>query len=182
MVACPQGYDAGQKCFKISRIINFGVQLWLTRIRSDLETADRPIMLETTLKDSALYPYAGWRSGRLMDPLQNRTFWPVKYQSSTKLSQFWQTTVDQLCMYMPSYLQGGYISEGRARTGNKQSISLMFACLQGSDAGQKCFKISRIFNCGVQLWLTRIGWDLVTAQVDRPIKLESTLNDSVLWL
>ena len=86
MAACPQGYDAGQKCFKISRMFNFGVQLWLTRIRSDLVTADRPIILESTPKDSAQYPYAGWRSGRLMDPLQNRTFWPVKYQISTKLS------------------------------------------------------------------------------------------------
>ena len=57
----------------------------------------------------------------------------------------------------------------------------MVACIQGSDAGQKCFKISRIFNFGVQLWLTRIRLDLVTAQLDQ-IKLESTLNDSALYL
>ena len=72
--------------------------------------------------------------------------------------------------------------ERRAGTGNIKSISLMVACIQGSDAGQKCFKISRIFNFGVQLWLTRIRSDLVTAQVDRPIILESTLNDSALYL
>ena len=58
----------------------------------------------------------------------------------------------------------------------------MVACIQGPDAGQKCFKISRIFNFGVQLWLTRIRSDLVTAQVDRQIILESTLNDSALYL
>ena len=56
----------------------------------------------------------------------------------------------------------------------------MVARLQGSDAGQKCVKISRIFNCGVQLWLTRIRSDLVTA--DRPIILVSTLNDLALYL
>ena len=72
--------------------------------------------------------------------------------------------------------------EGGVRTGNIKSISLMFACLQGSDAGQKWFKISRIFNCGVQLWLTRTRSDIVTAQVDRPITLESTLNDLALYL
>ena len=55
MVACLQGSDAGQKCVKISRIFNFGVQLWLIRIRSDLVTADGPIILESTLNDLALY-------------------------------------------------------------------------------------------------------------------------------
>ena len=58
-------------------------------------------------------------------------------------------------MPMPSYIQCGWVTEVRARTGNIKSISLMVACIQGSDAGQKCFKISRIFNFGVQLWLTR---------------------------
>ena len=71
MVACPQGSDAGQKCVKISRISNCGVQLRLIRIRSDLGTAQvyGPIILESTLKDTAMYQYADGRSGRLMDPL-----------------------------------------------------------------------------------------------------------------
>ena len=58
MVARLQGSDAGKKCVKISRIVNFGVQLWLTRIRSDLVTAQvyGPIILESTLKVSALCP------------------------------------------------------------------------------------------------------------------------------
>ena len=55
MVVCLQGSDGGQKCVKISRIFNFGVQLWVTRIRSDLVTEDRPIKFETTLNDLALY-------------------------------------------------------------------------------------------------------------------------------
>ena len=180
MVACLQGSDAGQKCYKISRILNCGVQLWLTRIRSDLVTADRPIILEFTLNDSAVYLEAVCRFGRLMDPLQNRTFWPVNYQISTKLSPNFTATVDQLCMSMPSYLQGGQVREGRARTGSIQSISLTFACLQGSDSGQKCVKISRICNFGVQLWLTRTRSNLATA--DRPIILESTLTDSAVYL
>ena len=54
-------------------------------------------------------------------------------------------------MSMTSYLPGGQITEGRVRTGNINSISLMVARLQGSDAGQKCVKISRIFNFVVQL-------------------------------
>ena len=90
--------------------------------------------------------------------------------------------MDQLCISMLSYSQGGWVTEVRIRTGNIKSISLMVACIQGSDAGQKCFKISRIFNFGVQLWLTRIRFDLVTAQVGHPIILESTLNDSALYL
>ena len=90
--------------------------------------------------------------------------------------------MDQLCISMLSYVQGGWVTEVRARTGNIKSISLMVACIQGSDAGQKCFKISRIFNFGVQLWLTRIRFDLVTAQVGHPVILESTLYDSPLYL
>ena len=43
------------------------------------------------------------------------------------------------------------MTERRSGIGNIKSISLMVACIQGSDAGQKCFKISRIFNLGVQL-------------------------------
>ena len=70
--------------------------------------------------------------------------------------------------------------EGGVRTGNIKSVFLMVACLQGSDGGQKCVKISRIFNFGDQLWLTRIRSDLVTE--DRPIKFESTLNDLALYL
>ena len=55
MVACLWGSDAGQKCVKIPRIFNFGIQLWLTRIRSDLVTVDRPIILESLQSDLALY-------------------------------------------------------------------------------------------------------------------------------
>ena len=55
MVACLQVSDAGQKFIKISRIFNFGIQLWLTRISSVLITADRPIMLESTLNEFAPY-------------------------------------------------------------------------------------------------------------------------------
>ena len=119
-----------------------------------------------------------------MDPIQNTTFWPVNYQISTKLSP----SLTDYCgsaVHAHAFIFTGWIGEvmeRRAGTGNIKSISLMVACIQGSDAGQKCFKISRIFNFGVQLWLTRIRSDLVTAQVDLSIKLESTQNDSALYL
>ena len=54
-------------------------------------------------------------------------------------------------MPMPSYIQGGYVRDARARTGNIKSISLLVACIEGYDAGQKCFMISSIFNSGVLL-------------------------------
>ena len=58
MAACPQGSAAVQKCVKISKNIQFGVQLWLTRIWSDIVAAQvyGPIILESTLKDTVLYP------------------------------------------------------------------------------------------------------------------------------
>ena len=115
-------------------------------------------------------------------PFRIRHIDPLITRFQRNCTQVWQTTVDQLCMPMPSYIKCGWVTEVRARTGNIKSISLMVACIQGPDAGQKCFKISRIFNFGVQLWLTRIRFDLVTAQVDHPIILESTLNDSALYL
>ena len=106
--------------------------------------------------------------------------WSTRFQRNCP--QIWQCTVAKLCMFMPSYLQRCLVMEGRAGIGNIKSISLMVACLQGSDTGQKCFKISRIFNCGVQMWLTRIRSDLVTAETYCPIISKSTLNDSALYL
>ena len=82
-----------------------------------------------------------------------------------------------------AFIYTGWIGDGREETHRKYKVHILIvACLQCSDAGQKCFKILRIFNFGVQLWLTRTRSDLVTAQVDRPIILESTLNDSALYL
>ena len=113
IVACLQCSDAGQKCFQILRIFNFGVQLWLTRTRSDLVTAkvDRPIILESTLNDSALYLQAVFRSSRLMDPIQNTTFWPVNYQNSTELS----LTLTDYCgsaVHIHAFIFTGWIDEG----------------------------------------------------------------------
>ena len=112
MVACLQGSDAGQKCGKISRIFNFGVQLWLTRIRSELVTADPPIILESTLNDSALYLEAVCRSGRLMDPIQNRTFWPVNYLISTKVSPNF-TDYCGSAVHVHAFIFTGWTSKGR---------------------------------------------------------------------
>ena len=112
-----------------------------------------------------------------MDPLQNRTFWHVKYQISTKFSP----TLTDYCgwaVHVHAFIFTGWtVREGRVRTGNIQSISLMVG-LQGWRS--KICKNFRIFNFGIQLWLTRIRSDLITA--DRPIILESTLNDLALYL
>ena len=151
MVACLQGSDAGQKCVKISRIFNFGVQLWLTRIRSDLVTADRPIKLESTdhigidpgrfSPVSIAQPFRPWRSvsiGRFdLDPLQNRTFWPVNYplqnrtfwpvnyQISTKLSPNLTEHCGYICACpMPSYLQG-WLGKGRQSTHRKYKVHIL---------------------------------------------------------
>ena len=134
MVACLQGSDAGQKCFKISRVFNCGVQLWLTRIRSDLVTADRPIILESTLNDFALYLLAVWRSGRLMDPLQNRTFWPVKYQISTKLSP----NLTEYCgsaLHVHAFIYPGSIGKGRRGRHSKHKVHITNGCLS---TGLRC--------------------------------------------
>ena len=130
MVACLQGYDAGQKCFKISRIFNCVVQLWLTRIRSDLVTAQvyGPIILESTLMDSALYPLAVWRSGRLMDPLQNRTFWPVKYQISTKLSPI-LTDYCRSAVHVHAFIFIGWIDTWGQGTHRKYAVHILNVCL-----------------------------------------------------
>ena len=137
MVACIQGSDAGQKCFNISRIFNFGVQLWLTRIRSDLVTAqvDRPIILESTLNDSALYLLAVCSSARLMDPLQNTTFWPVNYQLSTKLSpsltDYCGSAVHALAFIYTVWMGGG--SKGTHR---KYKVHILNGCLY---TGPRCW-------------------------------------------
>ena len=74
------------------------------------------------------------------------------------------------------------MTEGRARTGNIKSIYLLLPAYRAPMQVKNFLNILRIFNFGVQLRLTRIRSDLVTAQVDRPIILESTLNDSALYL
>ena len=43
-------------------------------------------------------------------------------------------------------------------------LSILVLYLQGSDAGQKCLKISRIFNFDVPLWMIRITSCLVTTK------------------
>ena len=113
IVACLQCSVAGQKCFQILRIFNFGVQLWLTRTRSDLVTAqvDRPIILESILNDSALYLQAVFRSSRLMDPIQNTTFWPVNYQNSTELSPI-LTDYCGSAVHIHAFIFTGWIDEG----------------------------------------------------------------------
>ena len=128
IIPCLQGTDACQKWVKISRIFNFGVQLWLTRIRSDLVTADRPIVLESTLNDFALYLQAVWRSGRLMDPLQNRTFWPVKYQISMKLSP----NLTDYCgsaVHVHAFIFTGWTCNGRWGTHRKYKVHILNGCL-----------------------------------------------------
>ena len=136
MVACLQGSDEGQKCFKMLRIFNFGVQLWLTRIRSDLVTAEKyyPIILKSTLNDPALYLLAVCRSDRLMDPLQNRTFWHVKYQISMKLSPN-LTDYCRSAVHVHAFILTGWIDKGGLGTHRKYTVHILNVCLS---AGLRC--------------------------------------------
>ena len=55
-------------------------------------------------------------------------------------------------MHVDAFIFTALLGKGKQGTHRKHEVlSLMVACLQGSDAGQKCGKISRIFNFGVQL-------------------------------
>ena len=76
-----------------------------------------------------------------MYPPQNGQYWhafPIFYQY---LPQIWQTTVAKQCMPMSSRLQGRYVRECRVRTKGMELLTRTVLYLQGSDAGQKYFKI-----------------------------------------
>ena len=72
----------------------------------------------------------------------------ISFYVSFRLKHFMHCNLDVLIL---SICPNRRVREGRVRTGNIKSISLMVACLQGPDGGQKCVKISKIFNFGVQL-------------------------------
>ena len=64
------------------------------------------------------------------------------------------------------------VGTGRRRTSTEsmEPLTLLVLYLQGSNAGQKCLKISRIFKFDVPLWLTRKWSDLVTTKYGSPIR------------
>ena len=68
------------------------------------------------------------------------------------------------------------------RTKDMELFTRTVLYLQGSDAGQKYFKIKWIFNFAVPLWLTRIRSDLVTTQDCSPTLHEYVLKYSDLHL
>ena len=55
--------------------------------------------------------------------------------------QIWQTTVDKQCMPMSSHLQGRLVRVCSVRTNDMELLTRTVLYLQGSDAGQKYFKI-----------------------------------------
>ena len=55
--------------------------------------------------------------------------------------QVWQTTVAKQCMPMSSDLQGRWVPVGSVRTKDMEPLTRTVLYLQGSDAGQKYFKI-----------------------------------------
>ena len=52
---------------------------------------------------------------------------------------------------MPSHLQDWYVPVCRVCTENIDHLTIVVLYLQGSDAGQKCLGISRIFKFDVPL-------------------------------
>ena len=119
-----------------------------------------------------------------MDPLQNTTFWPVNYQISTKLSP----TLTDYCgsaVHLHAFIFTGWIGEvmeRRAFNRNMKSIYLLLPAYSAPMQVKNVLKFQEYSILGVRLWLSRIRSDLVTAQVDLSIKLESTQNDSALYL
>ena len=136
MVPCLQGTDAGHKCFIISRIFKFGVPLWLTCTRSDpvIAQVDLPTTWKSTRNESAPYLQAVCRSGRLMDPLQNRTFWPVNYQISTKLSPN-LTGYCGWAVHVHAFIFTGWTGKGRQSRHRKHKVHIINGCLS---AGLRC--------------------------------------------
>ena len=96
--------------------------------------------------------------------------------------QVWQTSVATVCMPMSSQLQGRWVRVCRVRTKDMELLTLSVLYWQGSDAGQKYFKIYWIFKFAVPLWLTRVRSDLVATQDCSPILYEYLLKYSDLHL
>ena len=101
---------------------------------------------------------------------------------SCSYPQIWPTTVVKLCMPMSSSLQGWKVPVGSVRIRDMELLTLSVLYLQGSDAGQRYFKIYWIFKFAVPLWLTRLRWDLVTTKDCSPTLYEYLLKYSDLHL
>ena len=55
--------------------------------------------------------------------------------------QIWQTTLAKQCMPMTSHLQGRLVRVCSVRTKDMELLTLSVLYIQGSDAGQKYYKI-----------------------------------------
>ena len=87
----------------------------------------------------------------MMDPLQKRTFCHAITRFHLYFTEICQTSVAKLRMSMTSQLQGWKVRVRRASTESMEPLTLLVLYLQGSNAGQKCLKISRIFKVDVPL-------------------------------
>ena len=115
-------------------------------------------------------------------PLRMVNIDPHSLYYSCIYHQVWQTSVATVCMPMSSQLQGRWVRVCRVRTKDMELLTLSVLYLQGSDAGQKYFKIYWIFKFAVPLWLTRVRSDLVATQDCSPILYEYLLKYSDLHL
>ena len=86
----------------------------------------------------------------MMDPLQNRTFCHA-ITRFTYISPNFDRLVwlNYACQCLPNYRVGryGYVDKHRSM----EPLTLLVLYLQGSNAGQKCLKISRILKFDVPL-------------------------------
>ena len=166
-----QGSNAGQKCLKISRIFKFDVPLWLTRIWSDLVTTSMVALsgrnrswkvqpcIYKSFGDLAVW-WTPFKIGHFATQLPDFTYISPKF-----VRLVW---LNYACQWLPNYGVGryGYVEQAQSM----EPLTLLVLYLQGSNAGQKCLKISRIFKFDVPLWLTRIWSDLVTTKYGSPIR------------
>ena len=84
------------------------VPLWLTHIRSDLVTTEdcSSTLHEYLLKYSDLHLEYFWRTSCYIYPPQNGQYWDAFPIFFLYLPPIWQTIVAELCIPMPSHLQG----------------------------------------------------------------------------
>ena len=173
-----------EKCLKISRIFNFDVPLWMIRITSCTLYLQRNVSLSCRNRSwrfqRCIYNWFGdlavwwtpFRIGHFALQLPDFTYVSPKFDRLVWLNY--------ACPCIPIYRMGRYVR--RALTEDMVPLSILVLYLQGSNAGRKCLKISRIFKFDVPPWLTRIRSDLVSTQDCSSSNRSRVLKVSALYL
>ena len=150
MVACLQGSDTGQKCFKISRIFKFWHPAMTDphKVRPCNCSGISPYQIGIDPEGFSPVFISRLEIWRLMDPLQNKTFWPVNYQISTKLSP----TLTEYCgwaVHAHAFIFTALLGKGRQSRHRKYKVHILGGCLSTMlRCRSKMFKNSK----NIQFW------------------------------